>query len=218
VSADTEPAVAAANGATEPAGEEGGWRVDKQGRSFIAARGRSGIIYRKGNETVEEALARDAKGPRDTPPRKKGPATPRKPPAPSAPSLKDLEYALAEGLRSPAMFCAMAGEEWAANHFTVQGPVLARNLVKAAEHNPWLRAKLEAAVMGEDIMVKVITMMGVGGALAAYAVPPLVYFLNPPFVSEKTREMFGVPDRRAKEPDAPAPPPAPAASPAGAPG
>jgi hypothetical protein len=220
VSTDTAPTGAATATAGE---EEDGWRIDRQGRKFVAARGRSGIVYRQGNETVEEALARDGKGPRDKPPKKAGgaQALPKaaKPPAPTQQDLKELEHALAEGLRAPAMIAAAAGDEWLATHFTQQGPILARHLVSAARHNPWLRSKLEAAMHGEDVMVKVITTMSVGGALVGYAVPPIIYMLNPPFVSPKAREMFGVPDRKPpqtrEEHDAGTAPPAAAAPAAG---
>lgn len=224
----TDEATNGATGPPDPAAEDG-WKIDKQKRKFVAARGRSGIVYRQGNETVEEALARDAKGPRDKPPKKKkgdpaaaaatAAAVAGKGPAPSKQGLKELEHALAEGLRAPAMAAAMVGDEWLAEHFMKQGPVLARNLVMASEHNPWLRAKLEAAMQGEDIMIKVMTMMTVGGAVIGYVVPPIIYLVNPPFVSEKAREMFGVPERRPDHeegPRAPATPPAHAAGAAGA--
>jgi hypothetical protein len=180
------------------------WRIDGQSRAYIPARGRSGLIYRQGSETIGEALARDAKGPQDKKPKKKAK---KAPPAPTQTSLKELEYALAEGLSAPAMICAGYGDEWGANHFTLQGPKLARNLVKASEHNPWLRAKLEAAMLGEDYMITIITTMGVAGAVFGYAIPPLIYYLNPSFVSPKTREMFDIPPREEKPADGePAPP------------
>jgi hypothetical protein len=186
-----------------------GWRRDSKEREYVPRRGRSGVIYRQGTETVDEARARDAKGPKEKPPKPK----PRpKPPAPSKPTLKELEHELAEALSMPSMVCAMKGDTWAANHFTKEGPILARNLVTAAEHNTWLRAKLEAALSGEELLVKLITAMGVAGALFAYAIPPMIFYVNPPFVSKETREMFGVPERK-KEADAPSAPPTEAPEP-----
>lgn len=179
---------------------EDGWRFsDKQQKWYVPRKGRPGIIYREGNESIDEARARDEKGPRDTRPKSKskagkGPKIP-KAPAPTQVSLKELEFALAEALQSPAMICAATGDGWAADHFTTQGPTLARNLVKAAEHNPWLRAKLEATLAGEEFLIKVMTLMPVGAALIGYALPPVIYFLNPPFVPPQAREMFQVPDR-----------------------
>ena len=55
---------------TETERLDDGWQRNKQGRKFVRARGRQGIVYRQGDETVEQALERDAK-PKDTPPRAK---------------------------------------------------------------------------------------------------------------------------------------------------
>jgi hypothetical protein len=123
------------------------------------------------------------------------------PPPPAHVDLKELEKLLTEALAAPAMPCAMFGDEWAANHFTTQAPYLARNLVLAAEHNPWLRLKLEAMATGQDAAVKLLGMAGVAGALFGYAVPPLVHFLNLP-VAPKAREMFGIPPARDHAPGA----------------
>lgn len=174
------------------------WKPDRQGREYIPrTSGKPGIIYRQGDETVEQARDRDAK-PRDKRPKRK----PKRPPMPDAPrqvDLKELEATLAEALKSPAMICATFGDEWPAEHFTNSGPYLARNLVMASEHNPWLRKKLEEAATGQDAMMKVVSLVGVGGALFAYAIPPVIYWLNLP-VPGKTREMFGIPPRREHQP------------------
>lgn len=155
------------------------------------------MVMRHGNETVDEARARDAKTPRDKPPKaKRGPGRPPKPPAPTKADLKQLEWELAEALRAPAMAAGLAGDDWAVWHFEKEAPILARNLVTAAEHNPWLREKLEAAAMGGDLMLyKLISALSVTGALVAYAVPPLIYYGLP--VPHGAREIFKVPDRRA---------------------
>jgi hypothetical protein len=201
-------AAAAANG-SPPAPE--GWRgPDARGRFYVPAKGRSGVVYRQGEETPAQALERDAKGPRDTPPKRKSKPVGKKQPAPAAQDLKTVEAVLSEALSSPALIAAMMGDEWAANHFTVQAPHVARNLVVASTHNPWLRAKLEtmAAEGSELAMMKVITMLGVAGALVGYAVPPMIWWLNLP-VPPKAREMFGIPDRREHA----TPPAAPTAAP-----
>lgn len=171
----------------------GGWKRNKAGRWYAPARGRSGVVYRQGNETVEEAHALDAKGAKQRRPKSK-PKAP-KPPAPTQQSLKELEYALAEAFKAPAVLAAANGDEWAAMHFTSRGPLLARNLIAAAEHNPWLRAKLEAALVGDVFIIKLITSFGVASALVMYALPPMIYYLDPPFVPDKAREMFDVPHR-----------------------
>lgn len=174
-----------------PAADE--WQKGKTGKEYVSARGRSGVIYRQGTESVQEALDRDAAGPRDTRPKPK-PRVP-KPPPPASKSLKEVEKALADGLRAPGMVCTMFGDEWAANHFYTAGPGLARQLVAAAEHNPWLREKLEAAASGEDFAVKLMAMLGLTGAVIAYAGPPIIYFANlnvPP----QAREMMQIPIRQ----------------------
>jgi len=47
-----------ANGAVE-------WRKDTRGREFVSAVGRSGVVYRQGEETIDDAYARDAEGRRN---------------------------------------------------------------------------------------------------------------------------------------------------------
>ena len=199
----TEPVTAPpppTNGAT--AGDH--WQTDKNGKQYIGRKGRSGRILRQGEETIEQARERDAQ-PKDERPRRRS-KKPKMPPAPTKVDLKELEKALGEALKSPGVLCAMYGDEWAADHFANQGDHLARNLVRASEHNPWLRRKLEDAATGQDAAMQLITLVGVGGALAMYIVPPVVYFLNLP-APEKMRTMFGIPPRR--DPNAPPDPFAP---------
>lgn len=182
----------------EPSAEAGAgspWSRDKQGREYVPAKGRSGLIYRKGGESLDEAYARDSKGPKDKRPKRKQAPTVPKAPAPTQSSLKELEFLVAEALKAPAMICIALGDEWPANHMMNQAPVFARNLTKAAEHNPWLRSKLEAAVTGEDFMVKVLTTGAVGGAAFMYLVPVLMYYFKPGFVPDQAAELLGVPDR-----------------------
>jgi len=186
---------------------EQGWKLsENNGKLYYnptpGKRG-SKVIYRQGGETIAEAIARDQreraeKVERDRRPRLK--KTPKMPAAPRGVDLKELEQTLSEALKAPAMLCASFGEEWGAEHFTRSGPYLARNLVLASEHNPWLRRKLEEAATGEDAMMMVVSLVGVGGALFAYAVPPLVYFFNLP-TPAKTRELFGIPDKRTRPAD-----------------
>lgn len=189
------------NGNGSPLGEPSGpliWKTDSAGREYIPKPQGRGMIYRKGGESVAEALENDAK-PKDPRPKRKTKA-PKMPQAPRKLDLKELEHTLAEALKSPAMICAGFGDEWAANHFTTSGPYLARNLVLASEHNDWLRKKLEDAATGQDAAMKVLALVPVAGALFAYAIPPVVYWFNLP-VPPKTREMFGIPPRKEKPPE-----------------
>lgn len=195
---------------------EEGWKVDGRGRRYVQHPSEKRAVFRRGEETIAEALARDASTPPSGDRRPKRKAKSKRPPMPDAPAsvdLKELEKVLAEGLQAPAMVCAMYGDEWAANHFTQQGPYLARNLIVASEHNPWLRRKLEAAATGQDAAVKVIAMLGLAGALFGYAVPPIVHFANLQ-VPEKARQMFNIPPARQPEKHAEG---SPAAAPAAEP-
>jgi hypothetical protein len=198
-----------------PATEEQ-WRRDRRGREYVprgAGHG-SGQVWRQGDETVAEARARDV-SPGDRRPRRKV-KTPKMPEAPRKADLKQLEQTLAEALKAPAMLAASFGDEFGAEHFNRAGPYLARNLILASEHNPWLRQKLEEAATGQDAMMMVVSLVGVGGALFMYVVPPIIYYFNLP-APAKTREMFGIPDRKERPPDyAASPPPGGVAYPAAA--
>lgn len=179
---------------------DNGWRTDSQGRKWIPARGRSGRIMRQGDETVEQAFARDAQGGKDEKPKRKAAtASGRKPPAPTSKALKDIEHQLAEALSSPAMVFAISGEDWAVKHFTTQGPELARQLVAASEHSEWLRAQLTAIVAGEAAAVKLMAMAALTAAVVGYAAPPIIYFANLP-VPDQARVMLRIPPRKPKTP------------------
>src|SRR5689334_1380762 len=84
--------------------DEGGWLRDKQGRQYVKAEHRRGIVMRQGDESVADALARDAQPPSDRRPKPKGKARkPPTPPAPSKPDLKELEKPIADALKQPAL-------------------------------------------------------------------------------------------------------------------
>lgn len=187
-------------GAAPPAG----WKTDSRGRSYTAARGRKGTIYREHEtQTVEEAVAADqarqATGGgrrRDArPTRSKAPKG--KPPPPKEVDLREVEEILINAFAAPAMPCAMFGDVWAADHFTRQAPFLARNLVVASKTNPWLRRQLETLSTGGESAMRIMGMMGLAGACVAYAGPPVIHWFNLP-VPDKAREMFGVPPRRVQ--------------------
>lgn len=182
-----------------PAGEP--WKTNKNGRAYVNAVGRHGIVYRVGDETIEQALARDANRPADQRPQRKS-KVPKKSPPPAGEhraDLREIETILAEVFRAPAMPCAIAGDSWAADHFTNHGPVLARQLVVASQHNPWLRRKLEAAASGDQFAVALMSMSTVAVAAVGYLLPPLIHWFNIP-VPEQARAMFGIPPRRQPAP------------------
>lgn len=194
-----------------PAQNGDGWRTDRQGKEFVPRQGKSGIIYRQGDETVEQARERDQR-PRDQRPRK--PKSKPKPRPPKQTDLRELEKLLTEVFCAPAIPCASFGDLWAAEHFTKQGPMFARNLVNAAEHNPWLRRKLEELASGEDAMMRIFVMVPVVGGLITYALPPAIWWFNLP-VPAQARMIFQIPDRRPE--NAPSPPPNIPATPPGPP-
>lgn len=177
------------------------WKTSKNGKEYTSrGDGRQGVIYRQGEETIEQARARyleEQKG--EKRPKRKS-KTPKMPEGPRKVDLKQLEATLAEALKSPALICATFGDEWASSHFTTAGPYLARNLILASEHNPWLRTKLEEAATGQDAAMMVISMISVGGAAFMYIIPPVIWWFNLP-APAKTREMFGIPERKGRKPD-----------------
>lgn len=174
------------------------WRFDKNGEAYVPrGGGRPGIIKRQGDETVAQARERDASASTKRPRPK--PKTPKMPKPPRKVDLKVLEEELAGALKAPGAIAMQFGDEWTAEHFVTRGPYLARQLVLAAEHNPWLRGQLESMAVGEDALMKVIAVMNVGGALVLYLAPPVIYLLNLP-VPDKARLMMGVPDRKEKKP------------------
>lgn len=202
--ADLEPIAPPENGTSKPPPApappppaDGAWRVDSAGREYIPKPQGRGMIYREEGESVKQALDRDAR-PRDKRPRRS--KRPKMPEATRKVDLKELEHELADAFRAPAAICGMVGDSWGAQHFEMAGPFLARNLINASEHNPWLRRKLEDAASGQDAMMKVMVLAPVASALVLYTVPPVVYWLNLP-APDKTREMFGIPPRRERKPE-----------------
>lgn len=196
----TEPVIDP--GADVPRLEFEDWQRNKSGREFVPRGGAGkGMIFRQGDETVAQARERDSQIPAEErrPRRKTSTSTPPKPRAPKKADLKLLEQTLADALQAPAMACAAFGDEWGANHFQASGPYLARNLIHAAEYNPWLKEKLETAAEGGDMMMKIMGSIGVAGALVMYVAPPIIYFLNVP-VPDKTRELMNIPPRKEPEP------------------
>lgn len=183
-----------------------GWRVDAKGKEYIPRQSGKGILYRQGEETIEEALARDAvpRDERPPRPRRKSAANKQMPkqPPPTKMELKELEALLTQAFTSPAAICAVTGDEWAVDHFRKAGPGLARNLVTAAEQDPWLRKKLEEFVTGGELATRFLSLMSVAGAVVVYTVPPLLYFTSIPLPA--ARAMFQVPPRPRR---VPAPPP-----------
>lgn len=179
-----------------------GWRRDKGGREYAPAAGRSGVIYRRGQETVEEALARDSRPDKDRkPPRRRKPKLPPK--EKSAQELQELEHALAKAFSAPGDIADAFGDEFLAAHFRVRGPLLARVLVNAAQQNPWLRRKLEQLTDGGAAAMQAQALLALAITTAGYVLPPVVYLTGKQeLVPGPVMFLIGgeIPQRPAREP------------------
>lgn len=80
-----------------------------------------------------------------------------------------IEDALTEILQIPAVPASIFGDEWMAEHFTVQGRQLANRIAISSERNPVLRGWCERAMEGEGIAVLLVASL-------MYAAPPLMHF------------------------------------------
>ena len=184
----------------EPTGAT--WKVNKAGKQYINAPHRTGYILRRGEETIAEAIARDQRPKDQMPKGKKGkPKAPTMPDRPDDVDLRAVEEVLSEAFRSPAMVAAMMNDEYLANHFTIHGPHLARNLVKNAEVNPWLKVQLEKMAAGGTAAVTLFSLMGLAGAILAYIGPPVVYIFDLP-VGDGARLMMQIPPSRRERQNA----------------
>lgn len=167
------------------------WQTDGRGRRFVKAPAghpladKGGTIYRRGDETVAGALERTARPDQD-----KKPPKPRAKKLPKSqtnePDLKTVEAALAQVFMAPGQVAgALLQDQWLLWHFQNRGPELARALVNAAEHNPWLRKKLLELAAGGAAAMQLHAIILLALAAAGYAIPPLAYMLGwevPPIV------------------------------------
>ena len=117
------------------------WKRGRDGREYLTIPGRPGRWPRRGDEPIEDAIAR-ATSPKDERPKRRSKAAPK----PAPPKKLDLK-------------------------------------------------ELEELSTGGELAMKVITLLGVGGALFGYAIPPIIWWFNLP-VPDKAREMFGFPPAR----------------------
>lgn len=177
------------------------WQIGKNGREFIRLPGVSGwaaMVWRKGDESIEEAIARKLKGPSDPPPRSR---TRRKleerPPVVISDEhkgavTKQIEEMVADVLCVPSVPCATFGMQWEAEHFDRQGRRFAENIARSSERNPWLRGKLEKALAGEHTAIAWLTSINLLTGALGYFAPPLIKWGLVP-APDVTKIMFGVP-------------------------
>lgn len=102
-----------------------------------------------------------------------------------------IEDGLAEILQMPAVPAGILGDQWAAEHFTVQGRAFANKIAVVSERNMVLRGWCERALEGESIAV--LFMAGI-----MYAGPAAMHFGLLP-----GGEMIGVPVLRKRPKAAP---------------
>jgi hypothetical protein len=180
--------------------ESQGWKLDKRQRYYTSAgpAGRAGVIYRDGDESIQEAIDRDREARENGRPPKSKPAKTTKAPAPTRKTAQELEKALTASLEAPAMLAGLHGDEWVASHIYREAPTLARNLVAAAEHNPKLWAKLESIAGGETAFGQMILQIAVANALVAYALPPMLFYLGDR-APQRLRDTFQVPPKPRKQ-------------------
>lgn len=82
---------------------------------------------------------------------------------------EDIEQALAEILTAPAMIAAIQGDQWAIQHFTVNGRELAHRIAEVSERHSQLRKWCEGLLEGESVFL-------VGMAAVAYVIPALIHY------------------------------------------
>ena len=161
-----------------------GWERDARGRAYIKApeghpaAARGGNVYRRGEETVDQALERAGRPDADKkPPKPRAKKLPKR--ETNEVDLKAVEAALAQVFQAPGQVAGMLlQDEWLFLHFQARGPELARALVNAAEHNPWLRKKLLELAQGGAAAMQLQAIVLLALAAAGYAIPPLAYMLG----------------------------------------
>lgn len=118
---------------------------------------------------------------RDKPPRRKQSSGAAKRSKKHKEEISLIESGFRELLTFPAMPAAMAGDQWAADHFSQRGPALAKRLAVECERNDQLRKICLSAVKGQTVVM-------LGFELIMYlGLPAMHYGLVP------GGEQFGVP-------------------------
>lgn len=192
-----EPPAAAAAPATDGNGRPTEWKPDKQGREYITLPNRRGPLYRRGDETIEERIARDGRPKDEKPTGRKSKTKPPKIAPPRDLDLRAIEAELAKAFASPAFIAGMAGDVFLAKHFTDWGPNLARSLVVTSESVPALRRQLEQIAAGGSVANQLMVTVGLAATFGVYIGVPIVYAfdVDVPFL----RAMFHIPHRKAAE-------------------
>jgi hypothetical protein len=168
------------------------WKQDKKGRYYIprVEGAGGGMIWRKGDETVDEARARDTE--RSQHKKRSDPKPGGKHAAKSGPpkaTTAELESFLAELLVMPAIpVKTLLGCDYCMHHFLTQGPLAAHQIAELSTDNPALRRLLERMYVSW-------TSLTYGAVLAAYIGKPLLHHAAPAPVLEAAGPFLGVPPR-----------------------
>jgi hypothetical protein len=141
----------------------------------------------------------------DAPPREKSGAQKRH--ARKAGDIQLIRSELEKFLTFPAMPAGMKGDQWAVDHFTVQGPALAAQIAAECERNDQLRKYCLQLVKGSSL-----AMLGV--SVFMYAIPPLMHYgivpgaerLGVPTLTKSKQARAEAPGFGADQKPAPPPP------------
>jgi hypothetical protein len=142
-----------------------------------------------GNKVASSAKARKGTRKRstDSPPKRSTP----KPAEERTFTTAELENALAEVLTFPAIPCSVAEDQWAANHFSVQGRELAKQLARHAEDNVTVYKWCARIAQGQSS-----GMLLLAGIM--YVVPPFVHWGLIPMPNEVRGMVPGMPPPKAE--------------------
>lgn len=182
-----EEIIAPTSSEPPPVQFDSSWLIDGRGRAYIKHPESNQPVYRRGEETPDEAIIRvnrpDSDGGKKRNVKPKAKAMPKN----KAPvDLKPLEEALAQAFTMPGDIAgAMLGDEFLLAHFRARGPYLARCLLNASEQNPWLRKKLEELAAGGSAAMQLQAIIMLALATVQYTVPPILYLTGkevPPVV------------------------------------
>lgn len=156
-------------------------------------------------EAAAEAAAAAGAAPGDTPPGAEpggGEPPKRQRNRVTKKGTQAIEDGLREILQMPSVPASIFGDQWAAQHFLIQGAAFANKIAVVSERNPVLRSWCDRALQGESIAVLLMSgMMYAGPALLHFGVVPGGELLGVPVLAKRRQ----------------AAPPPPAGAPADAP-
>lgn len=175
-----------------------------------AARGKGWKHSEESKRKMAEAHANRDRGGGDLPPKPKSGAAKRS--DRKAADIRLIREGFAELLTLPAMGAALKNDQWAVDHFSARGPVLADRIAVECERNEQMRRWCVKALKAQSV-----TMLAVEGFM--YVVPALMHYgfvpgaegMGVPVVEGKGRRRSAAPEEGKSAPFVqdrePAPPP-----------